>query len=314
MSEKPYQSPDLDAIRKQIDALDDRIHDTLMERAELVLKIGEEKRKKNIQVVQPAREARMLRRLLARHKGVLPQMAVVRIWRELVGAVSLLQTGLKVAVAAPEGRAEYWDLARDYFGSCLPMQKVSTASLAISAVREGKATFAVVPWPDNEDTQPWWAYLGDNTKETLNIIIRLPHGDDPESQNPDERALVVSKAGFDDSGDDHSFLLIQCDQKVSRGRIVDAAKKLGMEALSLASMRATMPDQPCFHLVEVDTYLNNSDPRVASFAEKIEDDYARVICVGGYPVPPIYTKTVLPQGEGRVTAPAPAKSKKASAS
>ncbi len=311
MSEKPYNSPDLDAIRKQIDALDDRIHDTLMERAELVLKIGEEKRKKNIQVVQPAREARMIRRLLSRHNGVLPQMAVVRIWRELVGAVSLLQTGLKVAVAAPEGRTEYWDLARDYFGSCLPMQKTNSPVSAIGAVREGKATFAVLPWPENEETQPWWAYLGDNTKETLNIIIRLPHGDDPESQNPDERALVVSKAGFDDSGDDRSFLLVQCNQQVSRGRLVDVVKKLNMEALSIASMRATIPDQPCFHLVEVDTYLNNSDPRVTQFADKIEDEYARVICVGGYPVPPVYAKTIVPQGEKPVTAPAPEKSKKA---
>lgn len=314
MSEKPYNSPDLDAIRKQIDALDDRIHDTLMERAELVLKIGEEKRKKNIQVVQPAREARMIRRLLGRHNGVLPQMAVVRIWRELVGAVSLLQTGLKVAVAAPEGRADYWDLARDYFGSCLPMQKTTSPVSAIGAVREGKATFAVVPWPENEETQPWWVYLGDNTKETLNIIIRLPHGDDPDTQNPDGRALVVSKAGFDDSGDDHSFLLIQCNAQVSRGRIVDVAKKLGMTALSLASSRTMTPDAPTFHLVEVDTYLNGADERVQKFADTLEDDYARVTCVGGYPVPPVYAKTITPQeGSKPITAPPGEKSKKASA-
>lgn len=292
MSEKPYQSPDLDAIRKQIDALDDRIHDTLMERAELVLKIGEEKRKKNIQVVQPAREARMIRRLLARHNGVLPQMAVVRIWRELVGAVSLLQTGLKVAVATPESRTDYWDLARDYFGSCLPMQKAPSAVSAIGAVREGKATFAVVPWPENEETQPWWAYLGDNTNETLNIIIRLPHGDEPDVHNPDGRALVVSKAGFDDSGDDHSFLLIQCNAQVSRARVVDVAKKLGMTPLSLASSRTTTPDAPTFHLVELDSYLGKDDERVQKFAAALEDDYARVTCVGGYPVPPVYTKNI----------------------
>lgn len=293
-SDKPYNSAELDAIRQKIDELDNRIHDTLMERAELVLKIGEEKRKKNIQVVQPAREARMIRRLLERHKGALPEMAVVRIWRELVGAVSLLQTGLKVAVSLPDGHAEYWDMARDYFGSCLPMQKLGSPLSAVSAVREGKATFAVVPWPENEETQPWWTYLGDNGsgQEALNIIIRLPHGDDPESQHPDERALVVSKAGFDDSGDDRSFLLIQCKQSVSRGRIVDVAKKIGLEALSLSSMRTTMAEQPCFHLIEVDTYLNDKDPRVAQFADTLEDDYARVTSVGGYPVPPLYAQKV----------------------
>ena len=48
---KPYNSQTLDDIRQKIDALDNRIHDTLMERADLVLKIGEEKRKKGIQIV-----------------------------------------------------------------------------------------------------------------------------------------------------------------------------------------------------------------------------------------------------------------------
>lgn len=84
MAHKPYKSKELDEIRKKIDELDTRIHDTLKERAELVLKIGEEKRKNNIEIVQPAREAQMIRRLLSKHKGALPEMAVVRIWRELV--------------------------------------------------------------------------------------------------------------------------------------------------------------------------------------------------------------------------------------
>ncbi|HEY8192071.1 MAG TPA: chorismate mutase, partial [Alphaproteobacteria bacterium] len=40
-------------IRHKIDSLDNQLHDLLMERAELVLKIGEEKRKNNVQVIQP---------------------------------------------------------------------------------------------------------------------------------------------------------------------------------------------------------------------------------------------------------------------
>jgi chorismate mutase len=53
-------------LRVQIDTLDNQLHDLLMERAELVLKIGEAKRRNKIQVVQPDREIIMLRRLLAR--------------------------------------------------------------------------------------------------------------------------------------------------------------------------------------------------------------------------------------------------------
>ncbi len=299
--ENAYNSKTLDEIRQRIDALDDRIHDTLMERAALVLQVGEEKRKKNIQIVQPAREARMVRRLLARHSGVLPQMAVVRIWRELVGAVSLLQTGLKVVVSVPEGNQDIWDLAKDYFGSCLPMQRNNAPMQAIAAVKEDKATFAVVPWPQDNDDQPWWTFLGPNNGATngpgepLRIIIRLPHGEDPDNKNPDVRALVVSKAGFDESGEDRSFLMIQCDQSISRGRLVDVAKKAGLTALSLYSKRTVSQHAPSLHMMEVDDYVAAIDPRLKTVFDALEDKGASIVCVGGYPVPPVYSRTVKTQ-------------------
>lgn len=292
---KPYNSPTLDDIRQKIDELDNRIHDTLMERAELVLKVGEEKRRNNIQIVQPAREARMIRRLLARHKGVLPEMAVVRIWRELVGAVSLLQTGLKVTVStSSENQTESWDLARDYFGSSLPMSKSNTPVAAISALKEGKTTFAVVPCPITEDDQPWWTFLGAEPNETdaMRIIIRLPHGEDPAAPNTDSRALVVAKAGFDDSGEDNSFLLIQCDASISRGRLVDMAKKAGLTPMGLSSKRNESPHVPALHLMEVEDYMGRDEPRLAEFLKALEDPGASVRCVGGYPVPPSYARTV----------------------
>ncbi len=288
---KPYNSPALDEIRQKIDELDNRIHDTLMERAELVLKVGEEKRKNNIQIVQPAREARMIRRLLGRHKGVLPEMAVVRIWRELVGAVSLLQTGLKVVVTMPESQHEYWDLARDYFGSSLPMTKTNTAVAAIAALKDGKTTFAVVPRPANEDEQPWWTFLG-NPQDPMQIIMCLPHGTDPANPNPDHRALVVSKAGFDDSGADNSFLLIQCEASVSRGKLVDVAKKAGITALGLSSKRNSSPSAPALHMMEVEDYMGKDDKRIAEFIKLLEDPGANIVCVGGYPVPPSYSRSV----------------------
>lgn len=299
-SPKPYNSPALDEIRQKIDELDNRIHDTLMERAALVLKVGEEKRKNNIQIVQPAREARMIRRLLSRHEGVLPHMAVVRIWRELVGAVSLLQTGLKAMVVMPDGSSEYWDLARDYFGSCLPMQKASTALSAISALKDGKTTFAVLPWPQAEDEQPWWMHIGAAAPEPLRIIVALPHGRDPENPNPDCRALVVSKAGFDASGDDKSFLYIQCEHSISRGRLVDLAKKAGLVPVSLSSKRNSAPLSPALHLMEVEDYMGKDDKRMASFLSSLEDPGASIICVGGYPVPPSYSRTITLANDGAV--------------
>ena len=315
MSQKPYHSPKLDEIRQKIDALDTRIHDTLVERAELVLKIGEEKRKNNIEVVQPAREARMIRRLLTKHKGALPEMAVVRIWRELVGAVSLLQTGLKVVVADVEDRPEYWDLAKDYFGSCLPMSRSVSPLSAINAVRDGRATFAVVPYPhdgpDNEEETPWWECLDVGTESAMSISVRLPHGDDPQNKNPDYRALVVSKTGFDSSDEDHSFIYIECDPSFSRGKVVSLAEEAGLKPVSLSSKRVTNDCDIRKHLLEVEGYWQDKSPDIKKFVQ-LFDENSIITCVGGYPVPPIYSKTILPQADSLPSAPESTLKEKAS--
>ena len=80
-NKQSHMSKKLEKIREKIDKLDNQIHDLLMERADLVSDVAAEKRKHNLQIVHPAREAMMVRRLLKRHKSVLPEAAVVRIWR-----------------------------------------------------------------------------------------------------------------------------------------------------------------------------------------------------------------------------------------
>lgn len=305
MTQKPYHSATLDEVRKKIDAVDTKIHEALIERAELVLKIGEEKRKNNIEVVQPAREARMIRRLIDRHRGVLPEMAVVRIWRELVGAVSLLQTGLKVTVADTKDNFVYWDLAKDYFGSCLPMSRADSIFGAIKSVQEGRVTFAVVPYPsgmtEETDDRLWWENLEVGTENALNISVRLPHGDDPDIENPPYKALVVSKSGFDTSDDDHSFIYLECDPTISRGRIVERFEEFGLNPVGVTSK----PDngETRKHLIEVKGYVNNEDNALDNIREKLSDSPLILQCVGGYPVPPIYKKTIHVEGESFPNAP-----------
>lgn len=309
MTQKPYHSQTLDDIRKKIDALDTRIHDTLKERAELVLEIGKEKHKNNIEIVQPAREARMIRNLLKRNNGALPEMAVVRIWRELVGAVSLLQTGLKVATVYSGERPEYWDLAKDYFGSCLPMSRSETPLSAISALREGRVTFAVVPYPhdgpDNEEEKPWWESLDIDTPNPIQIIVRLPHGDDPSETNPNHRALVLAKTGFDSSDEDNSFIYIECGAHISRGKIVELAQKASLIPLSLSSKKIGEKDETRKHLLEVKGYWQDGKTEIEQLWELLDPEktQARLKCVGGYPVPATYSKTILPQAQGYPAAP-----------
>ena len=309
-------SKTVDEIRRQIDSLDDQIHDLLMKRAGLVVRIGEEKRKNSVQVIQPAREIVMIRRLLGRHEGLLPKEAIVRIWRELVGAVSLLQKGLKVTVTVPDDNSGliYWDMAKDYFSSVLPMAKAASPLVTLGMVREGEATFGVIPWPSDGAANPWWKFLLDEGGEApMRVVARLPLGDrSRESANPEFRGLVIARLKFEDSGDDRSCLALELDHSISRGRIADQARDIGLEPRSLYSCKMG-EGRTNAHFLEVDGYVAVNDERLKILLSKLGgEEGGKCICVGGYPVPPVYDdkvgKNAMPEAE------ASAESKKKSAS
>ncbi len=277
----------LEDVRKKIDALDDKIHDLLMERADLIVEVSEEKRRHKIPIVQPAREARMIRRLLARHRGPLPEAAIVKIWRELVGAVSLLQTGLKVSVAATDPQGQMWDMAKEYFGSILPMVRASAPMGAISAVREDEVSFAVVPWPQDGEPSPWWLHLM-NADQNMRIVAAMPYGL-PVHQGTgiQHRALVVSKTDYAPSGDDRSFIAAYLPRDVSRTRMIDVFKDFNLKVLGITTL-TTNGSPETLHLVEVDDFIAPDDERLKKFADKFEGSSVRTSVIGGYPVPPVY--------------------------
>jgi len=67
--------PTLDALRAEIDEIDDELHRLLMKRAQVALSIGAVKNSHGPEagVMRPSREARLLRRLAAKEDGPLPR-------------------------------------------------------------------------------------------------------------------------------------------------------------------------------------------------------------------------------------------------
>jgi chorismate mutase/prephenate dehydratase len=278
---------DIDQVRERIDTLDNSIHDLLMERATLVQKIGEQKRKNNLEIVQPAREARLLRRLLARHNAPLQKETFLRMWRELIGGLTLLQKEFSVSVTVPEGTAgpSYWDMARDYFGSVVPAQKTSSPFSALGAVRDDSVLFAVLPYPEVDEETPWWQALMDEGTEKIRIVQSLPYSEKGKSAYGHRRALVTGKATFHSSDHDHSFIAFSVSANISRAKLTDVTKALGLEPLSLYTQVNSIPDAPSLHLLEVNDYVSENDERLQLFLEKLEDPKGTALCVGGYPAP-----------------------------
>lgn len=283
----------LQKVREKVDALDDKIHTLLMQRAELIREVSAIKRGSGRPIVHPAREASMIRRLLGRHKGILPQATVIGIWRELVGGVSMLQRGLHAYVSTEGGQTYCWDMAKDYCGSVIPMTRVDDTLSVIAYARDNQDAFAVVPWPEDgpldTDTLPWWmalARLIEERSETaaVRIVAALPFGQSTPFATVKNRALALSRMEFLPSGDDNSFIALTCPSEISRSRLISLLSRYEMEALSLSVN--TEAGKVGAYLIEVKGYIAADDPRLHDIQAALDVPNSRMLSLGGYPVPP----------------------------
>src|ERR1700689_3309800 len=85
----------LPALRAELDKIDDAIHDLLIRRAGAAEHVA---RSGKPAAFRPGREASIIRRLLGRHRGSMPSVALVRIWRELFAGTTAMQGEFTLAV------------------------------------------------------------------------------------------------------------------------------------------------------------------------------------------------------------------------
>src|SRR6266446_3827322 len=151
----PATPSDLAELRHRLDEIDDKVHDLLIERVEIITMVAASKQDGRLAAFQPAREAEIIRRLVGRHHGHLPVATLVRMWREMLAATVRLQSPFAVAVFAPTEAQGFWDLARDHYGSSTPMSAYRSAGQVIRAVTEGQASIGVLPMPQEGEADPW---------------------------------------------------------------------------------------------------------------------------------------------------------------
>jgi chorismate mutase/prephenate dehydratase len=279
--------PTLDALRAEIDSIDDELHRLIMRRGEVTLQIGVVKNAQapNGALIRPGREAIVLRRLAARHGGAFPAAVIVRLWRELIGAVLRLQGPFSTAVYAPEGAPGYWDLARDHFGSLTSATAHDSLQQVLTAVLSGRATVGVLPLPGDGDEQPWWPMLLSNDNTHPRIVARLPFGaGDTIRGNPLE-AFAVAQCPAEETGRDRSLLVVEAVAQMSRSTLAAEGQAAGLEMGVIQSWRPPNQAATWLHLVEVDGFVAVDDPRQAQFAARLDKALRQIWPIGGYAVP-----------------------------
>jgi chorismate mutase len=192
---KPDDAPSLGDLRKEIDRIDETMHRLLMERGDIIDRlIASKKTQESGSAFRPAREADMMRRLVQRHKGILPLDTIESIWRVIIATFTHVQAPFTVHADLSAGDAMMRDSARFHFGFTVPFVPHVGAAAVVEAVSESKGDLGLVPAFATTHGGAWWTAL--EFESAPKIIARLPFVDRPDHPAP-LHVFVVSRAAAD---------------------------------------------------------------------------------------------------------------------
>jgi chorismate mutase len=199
MPNKPQDSaqgaPSLGDLRKEIDRIDEAMHQLLMERGEIINRlISVKKTQETGSAFRPAREADMMRRLVQRHKGILPLDTAESIWRVIIATFTHVQAPFSVHADLSAGDAPMRDSTRFHFGFTVPFVPHFGAAGVVEAVSESKGDLGLVPAFATNHSGAWWTAL--EFQSAPKIIARLPFLDRADHPAPLD-VFVVSRVAAD---------------------------------------------------------------------------------------------------------------------
>jgi chorismate mutase len=171
MSKAPPAPPSLQQLRVEIDSIDEQVHNLLMQRGDIIDRLIAVKQTQEVgSAFRPAREADMMRRLVQRHRGILPIDTVESIWRVIIATFTYVQAPFSVHADLSLGEPAMRDSARFHFGFTVPYIAHFSAAAAVEAVAGSKGDLALVSATSSRT--PWWIAL--EPVEMPKIIARLP--------------------------------------------------------------------------------------------------------------------------------------------
>jgi len=192
----------LSLIRKKIDRIDNKIHDLIMTRAELVSDVVKEKRSENfkdIVIYRPAREHEILVRLIKRHKGNISLISLISIWRNLISIYISIQGELKLIFTN-----NIDNIVNSHFTSEIKKIKKNNSTSCLKGLIENKAHIAILPFPNKYND--WWSKL--NNFKGINIVGSLSEGFYGKTS-----ALILSKQKIEYSSNNVALYTLKINSK-----------------------------------------------------------------------------------------------------
>jgi chorismate mutase len=236
----------LNAVRSRIDEIDTAVLRLIDERAGLSLSVAEAKKaagEGDAFALRPAREAEILRRLLAQRTTASPQLLVC-LWRQMMADSLARQGPYHLTVWGGREPLRLVEQARLRFGAApaLKLAPDPAEALAAAKTKGGVGVLALSP-----DTA-WWGRLLAEPK--LNVFAALP---DLARWGP-RMALAVAEVEVEPSGGDETFWVT--DAPGSPDAIAEALGRDGLAADLLVQAGG-------LKLFSVAGYVQRHDERLA---------------------------------------------------
>jgi chorismate mutase len=196
-------SPDstLDAIRREIDLIDDQILDLLGRRFAATNRVRATKAKDGSiasSPLRPAREAAMLRRLIAQGGDTVAPDVLVRLWRVILSASTQAQAPITLHLdAAAAGDLEARLMIGEHF-CAMEVARHDGPQQALEALRARRGDLAILA--TRSDWTAGFAPDEDGAPKVIGILPVISRSSEP-------RLLVFGYAEPQESGDDETLLI-----------------------------------------------------------------------------------------------------------
>lgn len=247
MADKPASDTvSLGDVRARIDAIDDQMLRLIAERAGLASAVAQAKRAAGEHSfgLRPAREAQILRRLIAaKDPAVTPEM-VIGLWRQIMADSLSRQGAFHISLWGGRNPVRTVELARIRFGASVTIRGAARPedALAATGTDGGVAVLALA------SETPWWARL--LADPGLNVFAALPC---LRRWGP-HTALAAARIEVEPSGGDETFWVTDAPQQPSV--LIEHLGNIGLAAELVADVGGV-------RLFSLAGFIQRTDERLA---------------------------------------------------
>ncbi|MCB1473319.1 MAG: chorismate mutase [Rhodobiaceae bacterium] len=202
----------LAGLRREIDEIDAEMHVLLQRRADVIGRLVSVKKTKTGAAFRPEREAAMMQRLAARHRGELPFLTIAHIWRVIISTFTQLQAPYRVHLGGSDPALR--DIARYQFGFSTPLVSHPGRDSALSTLNNAASDLALVL---NGGDSDWWTPA---VARGSHVIAAIPEiaVRDADAFAP---ALVFAAASVAVDELPRAVLALACDDAGALARVIE---------------------------------------------------------------------------------------------